>query len=204
MYYQQELATAALKLAESSGRSGHLRRTAELAAQLVDSVADKFGRSGLRQDEVFNDGRLVSLGERAWLAGILHDVQRYGSGETPDFLTDELESRYQSSHLLHAALGAQWSWDRGLRDEGVLFAIRYHTIGHPEPTPLLCALMLADATEPGREFTGLDKLRQLMIDEPIAALKERLTSTTSFVKSKGWEVHPNALAQIEFLGQLMK
>jgi len=202
--YQQELAEVALKLAESSNRSGHLRRTAELAAQLVDSIAKEFGRSGLRQDEIFNNGRLVNLGERAWLAGVLHDVKRFGNGATPDFPTDELESRHRSSHLLHAALGAQWSWDRGLRDEGVLFAIRYHTIGHPEPTPLLCALMLADATEPGREFPGLDKLRQLMTNEPIAALKKRLTSTTSFVKSKGWEVHPNALAQIEFLGQLMR
>ncbi|MCD4733111.1 HD domain-containing protein [bacterium] len=202
MRYQQNLAEAALRLAEKSDRAGHLQRTAELAAKLVDSIAAEFGRVGLSQDEVLEDGQLVTLDERAWLAGILHDVERYGSGETPNFPADELEKRHQSSRLLHAALGAQWSWDRGLRDGGVLFAIRYHTIGHSEPTPLLCALMLADATEPGRAFPGLSRLRALMRKEPLAALKERLTSTTNFVKSKGWRVHPNALAQIEFLGQL--
>lgn|GEM_PF-3134224 len=202
MRYQQNLAEAALRLAEKSSRAGHLQRTAELAAKLIDSIAEEFGKVGLSQDEVLEDGQLVALTERAWLAGILHDVERYGSGATPDFPADELENRHQSSHLLHAALGAQWSWDRGLQDDGVLFAIRYHTIGHPEPTPLLCALMLADATEPGRAFPGLSRLRELMWKEPLTALKERLTSTTDFVKSRGWEVHPNALAQIEFLGRL--
>ena len=201
MRYQQELAHAALELAGDSARAGHLRHTAELAARLVVPMAKALGSHGVYQDEWAEAERTVPLAGRAWLAGILHDVKRYGSGETPDFPTDEIENRRQSA-TLHAALAAQWAWDKGLRDDGVLLAIRYHTIGHPEPTPLLCALMLADATESGRTFPGLDKLRRLMWVEPLSALKQRLSSTTGFVKSQGWEVHPNALAQIEFLERL--
>ncbi len=200
MRYQQKLANAALALAGDSARAGHLRRTAELAARLVVPMAEALGSYGVYQDRWREAGRTVPLTERAWLAGILHDVKRYAGGETPDFPTDKIENLRQSA-TLHAALAAQWAWDRGLRDDGVLFAIRYHTIGHPEPNPLLCALMLADATEPERTFPGLDKLRRLMLREPLTALRERLSSTTGFVKSQGWEVHPNALAQIEFLGQ---
>lgn len=141
--------------------------------------------------------------DRAHLAGVLHDVRRNDDGRPHLFVPDEVESRHPAS-LLHGPLAAQWAWDQGLRDVRVLFAVRYHTIGHPRPTPLLCALMLADALEPGRRFPGVDKLRAVAEASPLEALLSRLEQTTGHVRRRGGEVHPNALEQMRFLAALIE
>jgi len=153
--------------------------------------------------ESINGSGGLSDEERAHLAGVLHDVRRNDDGRPQLFVPDEVESRHPAS-LLHGPLAAQWAWDQGLRDVRVLFAVRYHTIGHPRPTPLLCALMLADALEPRRDFPGVDKLRAVAEASPLEALLSRLEQTTGHVRRRGGEVHPNALEQMRFLAALIE
>ncbi len=176
-------------------RGGHVVRTAELASELAGRIEERFRRLGLPPEEPVVG---VVLASRAYLAGILHDSHRDGTGLTPDYHLDEIEGRY-TGKLQHAALAAQFAHDRGLRDRGVLFGVRYHTIGHPAPTPLLCSLMLADAVEPGRTYAGVEELREAAFEDPIAALVERLKHTSGFVADQGLEVHPYALVQIKTL-----
>lgn len=181
-------------------RGGHVVRTAEMASGLAGRVEERFRRLGLPPADPV---RGVVLASRAYLAGILHDSHRDGAGLTPDYPLDEIEGRYKSK-LHHAALAAQFAYDRCLRDRGVLFAVRYHTVGHPSPTPLLCTLMLADAIEPGRTYAGVEELREAALEDPVYALVERLKYTTGFVTDQGLEVHPSALAQIETLQRALE
>jgi HD superfamily phosphohydrolase YqeK len=192
--YQTRLIEAALAALDER-RGGHVLRTARVAADLAPGMDDRVRELSLPEEEPVAG---VPLPPRAYLAGILHDSPRDGSGPTPDFPLDDLEARYPRK-LAHAALAAQFAHDAGLRDAGVLFAVRYHTIGHPSPTPLLCSLMLADAIEPGRAHEGIDELRETVGCDPVAALVMRLKSTTGYVAAQGLEVHPNALAQITAL-----
>ena len=175
-------------------------RTAQVAAGLSPGMEGRFRELSLPDEEPVAG---VPLSSRAYLAGILHDSHRDGSGPTPDFPLDEIEARYPWK-LAHAALAAQFAHDEGLSDAGVLFAVRYHTIGHPSPTPLLCSLMLADAIEPGRAHEGVEEIRETAGRDPVAALVKRLKSTTGFVAAQGLEVHPNALAQIATLERALK
>jgi len=195
--YQTRLIEAALAALDER-RGGHVIRTARVAAGLSGGMEERFRELALPTEEPFAG---VPLASRAYLAGILHDSHRNGAGPTPDFPLDEIEARHPWK-LAHAALAAQFAYDCGLRDAGVLFAVRYHTIGHPSPTPLLCSLMLADALEPGRVYDGVEEIRGTR--DPVAALVKRLKSTTGFVAARGLEVHPNALAQIATLERALR
>jgi HD superfamily phosphohydrolase YqeK len=197
--YQTRLIEAALAALDER-RGGHVLRTAQVAAGLAPKVERRFGELDLPGEKPVVG---VPLPPRAYLAGILHDSHRSGSGPTPDFPLDDLEARYPWK-LAHAALAAQFAYDAGLRDEGVLFAVRYHTVGHPSPTPLLCSLMLADAIEPGRTYGGVEELREVAGRDPVAALVRRLKSTTGYVAAQGLEVHPHALAQIAALERALE
>jgi HD superfamily phosphohydrolase YqeK len=197
--YQSRLIEAALAALDER-RGGHVVRTAQTAAELSGKVEDRFRALSLPGEEPLSG---VTLASRAYLAGVLHDSHRTGTGPTPDFPLDEVEGRF-AWKLAHAALAAQFAFDNGLRDSGVLFAVRYHTIGHPSPTPLLCSLMLADAVEPGRSYEGVGELRRIAEVDPLAALVGRLRSTTGFVAGQGLEVHPYALALIETLERALE
>jgi HD superfamily phosphohydrolase YqeK len=197
--YQPRLIEAALAALDER-RGGHVLRTAQVAAEFAPGMEERLRELGLPPEEPVAG---VPLAPRAYLAGILHDSHRDGSGPTPDFPLDEVEARYPWK-LAHAALAAQFAHDAGLRDAGVLFAVRYHTIGHPSPTPLLCSLMLADALEPGREYAGVEEIRETAGRDPVAALVKRLKSTTGYVAARGLEVHPNALAQIATLERALR
>lgn len=140
---------------------------------------------------------------RARLAGIIHDVRRDGTGEPADFPLDDLE-RAHPGNLHHGPLAAQWALDHGLEDAETLFAVRYHTIGHFLPTPLLCALMLADAVEETRDYPGVEELRAAAAEDPLTALLVRLRQTTGYVRRRGGRVHPHALSQIELLERLCR
>jgi putative HD superfamily hydrolase of NAD metabolism len=126
----------------------------------------------------------VSLAERygadpakAELAAILHDVAKYWkiedqkrelieSGEAGDLLEYDPQ-------LWHAHVGAYVARrDYGIEDPEVLDAIRWHTSGRIGMTTLEKVVCLADYMEPGREFPGVDRIRE----EAVRSLDRRLSS----------------------------
>jgi HD superfamily phosphohydrolase YqeK len=59
--------------------------------------------------------------------------------------------------LLHGPAAAQRLQADGIQDEGLLNAIRYHTIGHPDLDDAGRILFLADFLEPGRNFDPIGR-----------------------------------------------
>ncbi|MDO3409087.1 bis(5'-nucleosyl)-tetraphosphatase (symmetrical) YqeK [Saccharibacillus sp. CPCC 101409] len=115
--------------------------------------------------------------ERAELAAIVHDVAKYWpvhrqaaviaeNGLNADLL------RYDAP-LWHSEVGAYVAeHEYGIDDREVVDAIRYHTSGREGMTLLDKVVCLADYIEPGRDFPGVDTIREkarLSLEEGLIA-----------------------------------
>jgi predicted HD superfamily hydrolase involved in NAD metabolism len=166
-------------------RYGHVVRTARTAERLAAACGESPAR--------------------ARLAGMLHDLARLHS---PERLLAECEARaltvdaFERANpiVLHARLSAEFARERfGVTDEGVLQAIRRHTVGAPGMTPLERSLFLADALEPGRNYPERAALLALAFSDPDAALRGVLNSTLGYLRARGLSAAPATLAALALL-----
>lgn len=106
-------------------------------------------------------------GQRAYLAGILHD---YAKGLSADILIAiaeeyhaiENEIEYLIPHILHAKVGAiLLKKDKIITDSRILNAIASHTLGNLQMDSLDKIIFLADMIEPGRDYPQHQRLHCL-------------------------------------------
>jgi 2-amino-4-hydroxy-6-hydroxymethyldihydropteridine diphosphokinase len=114
------------------GRRAHIERVAELMRGWAVTAA-------LDDDDV----------ARWSAAGYLHDALREAD---PEQLRGGLDPEFSSlpGPALHGPAAAARLRAEGVRDEGLLLAVGYHTLGHPQLDRLGRALYAADFLEPGR------------------------------------------------------
>lgn len=136
--------------------------------------------------------------KKAYLAGLLHDIAkgwcRFGlkkHAEKHGVAADAYEQ--DNPELLHGRLGAAIACkELGIDDEDVLNAICWHTTGRAGMSLLEKIIYIADLTEPGREFEGIDQIRDLARIDINAAMCTALKSVMDFVKQKGFALHPKS------------
>lgn len=134
--------------------------------------------------------------ERARLAGLLHDCARampsnilLQTAKASDIVVNDVEKR--EPVLLHAPVGAFVARrEYGVEDEAVLAAIRWHTTGGPAMTLLDEIVFLADYIEPGRNFPGVERIRQLAAACLPTALLAAYDQTLSHLLALGRIIHP--------------
>ena len=134
--------------------------------------------------------------KKAEIAGILHDTAKYVKFANVDsyckkygIVLDELEKN--STALSHSVLGAYIAkYEFGIDDEEILNAIRYHTTGKPNMAPLEEVIYLADLIEEGRDYPGVEELREMAysgrIDE---AIVKSIDNTITLVLRKKSPLH---------------
>ena len=133
--------------------------------------------------------------ERAELASILHDVAKYWPVEKQKSIIMDNGLRgdvlLYDKELWHAPVGA-WvaEHDFGIKDEGVLDAIRYHTSGRSGMSKLEKIVWLADYIEPGRDFPGVDAIREIAESSLEEALLAAMNATISFLTVKEKKIYP--------------
>lgn len=145
---------------------------------------------------------------KADLAAILHDVAKYWPVEklrailTDNQLSDDL--LLYNKQLWHAEVGAYVaSHDYGIDDIEVLDAIRYHTSGRIGMTLLDKVVCLADYIEPGRDFPGVNNIRELANHSLEGSLVAGLDSTISFLMSRTQIIYPlTVLARNDLIKQM--
>ena len=141
---------------------------------------------------------------RARLAGLLHDCAKSMPLEEmremvvknlPDLDAEELETRA----ILHAPAGMVMARDVfGVRDPSILSAIRKHTVGDGEMSPMDALIYVSDFIEPGREpFPGLEKARQAAERDIYQAMRVCAELTAKHLKSRGQAMHPRTLKLLE-------
>ena len=138
--------------------------------------------------------------ERAYLAGLMHDYARELTEEElleltakHNLSTDGVELMQTS--LLHGPVGAWLLEHEGLiTDKQVLDAIRWHTTGHPDMDQLARIIYISDYIEPGRNFPGVDVLRQITNKDLNLGVLAGLDHTLGFLVQRNNFIHPLSIA----------
>lgn len=135
--------------------------------------------------------------EKARIAAILHDVAKYWPVDKQrEAIREEgdaagLDTLGYDKELWHAHAGAYAARrDFGVTDGDVLDAIRYHTSGRVGMTKLDKVICLADYIEPGRDFPGVERLRELSRESLERALAAGFDGTISFLLEKNKRIYP--------------
>jgi len=141
-------------------------------------------------------GRHGCSPERAYLAGLLHDIAREMPPEELLYWAEQagipvhpVERRVPE--LLHAPVGAflastRWS----VSDPAVLQAIARHTTGYPGMSLLDQVVFVADLVEPSRNYPGVNTLRRAVETDFTTAMIMALDQTIRYVLSTGGPLHP--------------
>ena len=133
---------------------------------------------------------------KAELAGMLHDCAKGLSFERSLELAKEFGIEFDmifkmNPALLHAPLGSYLARDVfGIQDVEILEAIACHTTGKKDMTLLEKVLCLADYIEEGRNFPGVEKIRELAFVDINRALLTGLEMSIQAVLKSGMLLHP--------------
>lgn len=136
--------------------------------------------------------------ERAYLAGILHDIAR----DLPDSELLRLAPPEVTIDLAHplalhgrAARTLLERWD--YRDAVVLGAVEDHTTGPRSDCPVAACVYVADVSEPGR---GVNQhIRELAMVDLDGALALAIGSKVKYLRARGIPVHPRTLSAYQAL-----
>ncbi|MGE5422505.1 MAG: bis(5'-nucleosyl)-tetraphosphatase (symmetrical) YqeK [Ignavibacteriales bacterium] len=136
---------------------------------------------------------------KAYFAGLVHDYGKGISGAEllriageNGFIEDDVERK--SPDLLHAPVGAFLLLrDLGIKDDEVLDAVRYHTLGRIHMSVMDKIIYLADMIEPGRDFPGIERLRCIAERDLDQAMIVGIDSTLRHCVERGMLIHPRTI-----------
>lgn len=135
--------------------------------------------------------------KKAELAGIFHDYAKFRPKEE---MRQIIQAHYPHdlldyhSELWHAPVGEFLvRTEAGIDDADILSAIRWHTTGRKHMTLLEKIIYLADYIEPGREFPGVEEVREVAKHDVDIALLKAVTNTIIFLVKQSRPVYPMTL-----------
>ena len=89
----------------------------------------------------------------------------------------------------------------GVEDEDLLNAVRYHTTGRPGMSTLEMVLKIADQLEEGRDYPGVEEMREFVKYDIITCTYMLMVHTREYVLSIGGKFDPLSDSAIEWLKQ---
>ena len=133
------------------------------------------------------------------IASLLHDCAKYIEPTAQQ--ADELKDFMQYPQIVHAPLGAIIAQEEfGITDERILNAIKYHTTGRENMSIEEKIVFLADAIEDGRNFGGINEIRELAQKSIDLAMIEVIKGTIEFERTKqNEELHPLTYQTLSYL-----
>lgn len=164
---------------------------------------------GCEQEAVKLAARWGADEDTARSAAILHDItkrldikEQLILCEKYAIMTDTAESG--NVKLLHSKTGAAIAKDIFAMPQEVCDAIIWHTTGRPGMSLVEKVLYIADYIEPGRNFPGIDILREKAYDDLDEALLMGLEMSVESIEEQGIVPHPNTLLAIEYFKRSIK
>ncbi len=137
--------------------------------------------------------------EKIAVCALLHDCGREVASKDSAAKADELgiaidEVERNQPILLHAKLGVHYAQTKyGVKDKEILTGILQHTTGAVHMTVLAKVVFLADMIEPGRDFPGVEKLRELSYKNLDKAMLLAYSNTIRYLLDSALLVHPHCL-----------
>ena len=136
------------------------------------------------------------------VSAYLHDIAKFFElsrmldlvkGKYPE-VRDEMS---HSTAVLHGFAGAEFVKNNydiyGVDNEDILDGVRYHTIGSSNMSTLAKIVYLADAIEDGRNWEGVEKARELAVENLDEAIKYEIDTKLEYLISKDNIIHPNII-----------
>lgn len=145
----------------------------------------------------------ISLAERyggdlkkAEIAAIFHDYAKFRpKDEMKRMIIEQNMQKDLLDHhneLWHAPVGAYLvQTEVGIQDEEIINAIKYHTSGRKGMTLLEKIVYLADYIEPGRQFPGVEEVREIATKDLNQALVKAMQNTIQFLIKKNQPIYPD-------------
>ncbi len=135
---------------------------------------------------------------KAEQAALFHDIAKYMDKADLRHVLEQGhgDSRLLSFHheLWHAPVGAMLARDEfGIDDEDILNAIRFHTTGRAAMSVLEKLIYIADMTEPGRNFPGVEALREKAQENLDTAMEACIYQSVQFLVNKRVPVFPDSI-----------
>lgn len=176
-----------------------------MQAQLEASLPHKRYKHSLRVYETALDmikahGFTGDLAERTAIAALLHDCGRVVNSKGCLEKAKELGVAYTSLEanqpiLFHAIFGPHYAEkDYGVTDPEILKAIRYHTTGGKDMSPMAKLVFLADMIEPARDFPGVEELRDMSYKDLDEAMLMAYKNTIGYLTNSNLLIHPDCIA----------
>ena len=124
---------------------------------------------------------------KVYMASLLHDCAKYLS--PGDYKGFEVEADMPSS-VVHAFLGAYViKHVLNIDDDDVIEAVKYHTTGKANMTTLQKLIFLADMVEEGRNYEGVELLRDLFEKDFEKCFRVALSEELIHLKNKGQTIY---------------
>ena len=147
---------------------------------------------------------------KARMAAYIHDDAKYMPYDDIKRIIQEKGYKLTSEdlimpELLHGLAGAIIGKDMmGIEDEDILNAARYHTTGRVNMTMLEKIVFLADYIEPGRNFPGVEELREMAFLNLDKGVLLAFDSTIKHVVNEGKLLHSDTIISRNYILQSMK
>lgn len=146
--------------------------------------------------------------DKAYLAGLVHDCAKYFTKDQIDayikkydIILDPME--VDNIALSHSVIGSYVIQDVfNIQDMDIINAVRYHTTGRDDMTILEKIIFIADMIEEGRNFPGVDYLRELSFSGQLnKAIITSYNNTIKFVIENNQLIHPRSVIARNYLMQ---
>ena len=126
---------------------------------------------------------------KAETAALFHDMFRGLPEKTLNYYVKHLnmdDKYYNNVNLAHGKIAAiVMERDYDIKDPDILNAVQYHTTGRSGMSLLEKVIYLADAAEPGRDYPGVKKLRELASEDLEEACLFSMNNTIEYVTERG-------------------
>ncbi len=137
-------------------------------------------------------------------AALLHDcTKRLGDDEQLKLCEEYgiilTQADLDSPQVIHAITGAEVARREFRLSEEECGAIRFHTTGRADMTPLEKTVYLADVIEPTRSYDNIKHLRKLAAKDAEKALLEAAANTVALLVKDRRPVHPLTVDMYDFL-----
>ena len=176
-----------------------------LMSSVMTELSDKrrVHTLGVRDTALALADRYGADPEKAEIAALAHDLYRGLRGEELNKTVKELglQDKYlDNPNLAHGKIAAIMLEKKyGVEDRDILNAVSFHTTGRAGMSTLEKVVFLADAIEPGRNYPGVEEVREAAekcLDE--GCLRSML-GTIEHVQDQGAYLDEDTIEAAEFL-----
>ena len=139
---------------------------------------------------------------KAEVAALFHDMFKdITDEELKDYAKNlGLEEKYQNNiNLAHSKIAAAiMASDYNISDEDILNAVKYHTTGRVGMSLLEKIIFIADVIEPGRDYPGVEEVRELVYKDLAEACLTAMKNSVEYVRAKGNFIDEDTLEAIDW------